>query len=110
MTGTPGTPSYIVVTANTIKLWIHRTGRFDLQDMGVPKEGNVSIQGQKAILTVTEIAGKDIQFQSTATRESIGPIELLAQPDGQLVYNDPKALDPSPVRLKLVATADNGRP
>jgi len=110
MKGSPGTAPYVMFTINTIKLEIMPNGRFALQDMGVPKSGNVSVQGDKAILTVTQVAGKSMELQSVATKDSTGPIEITGQPDQTLIYSDPKAMDPSPVRLKRIATASPSRP
>jgi hypothetical protein len=110
MKGASGTPSYVMLTLNTIKLTIKPNGQFWLQDMGVPKEGRVSVDGDKALLNITKIAGVDAGRQSVATQESIAPIELKAMPDATLIYNDPKNSDPAPIQLKRIATPVADRP
>ena len=110
MKGAPETAPYVMHTLNAVKLWIHPNGRFDLQDMGLPKEGNVSIDGDKAILTVTKIAGKDIQFQSSQTKESNAPIQLVGKTADTVIYTDPSAIDPTPIQLKRIATSGPDRP
>lgn len=110
MKGDPAAAPYVMFTANTIKLNIKPNGRFELQDMGIPEQGNVSFLGHSAVLTVTEIMGVDMERQSVATLSRIGPIELTAQSDGTILYSDPKSIDPSIVRLKRIATVAPTRP
>jgi hypothetical protein len=110
MKGVPGAASYVVSTANALKLYVHPDGQFDLQDMGLPKQGEISIQGMKAVLIVKKIAGKDIAFQPNETKESSSSIELTGTKKGTIIYSDPKAMDPAPVELTRSATDDTGRP
>ncbi len=110
MKGTPGAAPYILFTLNTIKLDVLPNGRFNLQDMGVPKQGNITIFEDKALLVVTHIAGKEVESQSTATQESIAKIELKVVSQDKIIYIDPKALDPTPVDLKRIATEGASRP
>ena len=110
MKGAPGTPSYVMVTLNTLKLWVHPNGRFDLQDLGIPKQGDISIQGDKAILTVTKIAGKDVNPQSPTAPRAAGSIALVGKSPNTIEYRDSNAVDPLPVQLNRIATQPSERP
>ena len=106
----PGVADYIMFSASKVDLYIYDNGRFNLGDMSIPKSGVISYSGSKATLTVTQIAGHDMQEQSQATQESTVPIELEMLPDGTLSYRDPKGLDSSVVKLKRTATEVKYRP
>ena len=66
--------------------------------------------GNKATLTVTKIANQDVQLQTAETKATIGPIELVKQSDGTLLFSDPKSADPSQVVLKQIATSAKDQP
>lgn len=110
MKGVPGARPDVMFTVNEVKLNIRSDGRFELQTMGVPERGIITIDGDKATLRVTDIAGSDITRQSQATQDAIAPIVLEGQKNGSVVFNDPKALDHSPVTLQRIATAPPDRP
>jgi hypothetical protein len=105
-----GTPSYEALTLQTVKLFIHSNGRFELQDMGERKEGTISVQGEKAVLVITKIEGVDIRNQPKETQDSVGPIDLTSLDGKTIRYDDPKAFDPTPVELTRGATTDPARP
>lgn len=109
MKGQPGAPPYVMFTANQIKLTIRDDGRFQLQDMGVPKEGIVQYHGDKATLTVTKMAGRDPASFSPSLQADPETIELSAQ-GRDLIYTDKRDLDPAPVHLTRVATKTADRP
>jgi hypothetical protein len=108
--GAPGTAPYIMNTLNVVKLWVHPNGRFDLQDMGMAKQGNISVQGQTAVLIITKIGGKDVETQPKEMRDNIAQINLKALGADKISYSDPKSGDPAPIELKRIATDESGRP
>ena len=103
-------PSYEWNSIMQVNLRVYDNGRFDLLNMGLPKSGTIVTDGNKATLTVTKIANQDVQLQTAETKATIGPIELVKQSDGTLLFSDPKSADPSQVVLKQIATSAKDQP
>jgi hypothetical protein len=104
-----GVPSYEWASISEVKLYVYDNGRFDLMNMGLPKSGTIVVEGNKATLTVTKIANQDVSRQTDETKATIGPIEVVKQPDGTVIFSDPKSADPSKVVLKQTATSAKDR-
>ena len=101
----PGVPSYEWASISQVKLYIYDNGRFDMMNMGLPKSGTIVVDGNKATLTVTKIANQDVSRQTEETKSTLGPIEIVKQTDGTVLFNDPKSADPTQVVLKQTATS-----
>ncbi|MEZ0325482.1 MAG: hypothetical protein ACAH95_06220 [Fimbriimonas sp.] len=94
-----GADPSIVKTLTKVELRILPNRRFSLFERGLPKRGRVDYSEDRATLEITELAGKGMETQPEHVRDEYGPIEVIPQKDGSLLYRDPKLMEP-PVFLR----------
>jgi hypothetical protein len=82
-----------------VKLTI-RDGRFELLEAGVPKEGSVRYDPDRALLHVEKYMGRPIEQAAQGIRENNVPLEIKPGPDGTLLFHDPKGFDREPLVLR----------
>lgn len=82
-----------------VKLKI-REGRFELLEAGVPKEGTVTFDTERALLHVTSYMGRPIDQAARGIRENNVPLEIRPGPEGSLLFIDPKGFDREPLVLR----------
>jgi|GEM_PF-2526373 len=94
----------VVRSASEIKVIVLPTGRFDLFYQLMPMSGNISVSGVKATLMPTNTMDPRLDRHPEKVSQMFGPMELVAQKDGTVLFRDLKAKDSEPVTLKKVAT------
>jgi hypothetical protein len=90
----------ILNTIAKVDLDLKPSGRFTLLEGGIPKEGTYRTEAKKAFLKVDTFMDRPIEDQGKVAVDMNKEIELVAQPDGSLLFNDPAGLDPQIVRLE----------
>ncbi|MBZ0214673.1 MAG: hypothetical protein K8H99_12805 [Nitrospirae bacterium] len=82
-----------------VKLTI-RDGRFELLEAGIPKEGSVRYDPDRALLHVEKYMGRPMDQAAKGIRENNVPLEIKPGHDGTLLFHDPKGFDREPLVLK----------
>jgi hypothetical protein len=94
-----GADPSMVRTLSKVEVKIGGNGKFSLYAGQVPVSGTVRYTSEKAYLDVREIMGQGLSRQPQDVQERYGTIELTPQPDGTVLYHDPKVAE-DPVVLK----------
>lgn len=71
---------------------------------GVPVSGNVSIDGLKATLSVTNTMDRSLDRDPAKLKEVFPDITLVGHEDDTMTFKDSANPDPNPVELKRAAT------
>lgn len=100
----PSSDPAISTTLSRVKLSVTSGGRFHLVDAGLPMDGEIDAQGDRAVLRVESVVGR-AQPPNNAQR-----ITVSAQKDGTLLYENPDAPAPDPVVLEKSATSGPSGP
>ena len=93
--GDPG----ILATIGKVDLILKENGRFELLEGGLPKSGTFRTEGNRAFLKITHFMDRPIEQQGDAAMKMNQEIELSAQKDGTIVYDDPGGLVKEKVTL-----------
>ncbi|MFZ4507594.1 MAG: hypothetical protein ACOYON_07860 [Fimbriimonas sp.] len=98
----PGADPIIVRQLSRIKLDIQENGKFTMEDAGMPKAGTFRVEtSEKGFLKVESILGRPLSEQPEMTQElHKGEIELRANADGTLTYDDPAGFEHEPVIMR----------
>ncbi len=76
-----------------VQIFANRT--FYLFERGLPKKGRVHYTSDRAVLEITDLAGRELARQPESVRADYGPIDLVPQKDGTLLYKDTMIAEPT---------------
>ncbi len=82
----PGDTDAVLNTLGLIQLTIHRTGKFDLLESGVPRSGDYEQYPDFGKLVTKDIMGKSLATQPADVRAQNGDIKVILQPSGTLLF------------------------
>ena len=94
-----GADPSMVRTLSKVELKIAPNGKFSLYAGQVPVGGVVRYTNENAFLEIQQVMGQEIGRQPKDVQDRYATIELTPQPDGTLLYHDPKVVE-EPVALQ----------
>jgi hypothetical protein len=92
----PDTDKYTAYTIGRVTLKI-TDNKFEATEMGVPISGSVSYEGKKARLQIEKLMLLPLARDAAKDHPDI---DVTPQPDGTLLYDNPRAVDHKPLALK----------